>query len=673
MLSSGDDAYYQALFWKTLYDSRKTSPWPDLQQAAKTTTVVVRDLVRCLVDNTDRIGGQELQTLFHLCQNPDDGPSIEERRELVRDLDLPTEDIERITQQIKRPMGSVGSTMQDPAIEVGDPDEDNSEEAERSLHNCFARLIHNVDPVDESALIDAVEDLVAIEFHRVQSGRMSPILHYLAPQVFPVINGRSRKGMALCFDVDVSGQLEDYLDERETYLAVRDEFEFRPHFRDLDWFFNWIYQEDNHWTAAAQHDEKRRYWQAQPGTREHGYPEVLWPRWQEENIISMGSGYGPVSSLDSPDELGEQGRILIDRMSPGDLVVAKAGHSKLLGIGVVEPRGILKPGGYEYRTTEDEWIEFANQGESDTHQDVRHVEWIFTISVDDAIDVSGWDLPKQFDNRTLVAYNCFHELRYKLFDRYGDDVLDDLEIIEQKSNESLSEPDPEPRDVPEHDGPGPEPEPVDTSYYWVNQKRDIELEEEYLRSQDTKWQRDLTVLDPGDVTFHYTDQAIRAVSVVTSDAQKTEMEGGEYYRVDVDTTHLDDPLALDELRNTLDSPEMRQAQERYPLDKNGDVIQAYLCHLTTEAGDYILDQSGIELPNIDQPTATNYFWATANPSIWSVENIDDGGDVFYTAYNDQGNKKRLFDAFTSASPGDRVLFYESTPVKAIVAEASVFG
>ncbi|MFP4854647.1 EVE domain-containing protein, partial [Paraburkholderia sp. BR14264] len=66
-----------------------------------------------------------------------------------------------------------------------------------------------------------------------------------------------------------------------------------------------------------------------------------------------------------------------------------------------------------------------------------------------------------------------------------------------------------------------------------------------------------------------------------------------------------------------------------------------------------------------------YYWLTANPSIWTVDNIKDGGSVFYTAYNERGNKRRIFSAFESAKPGDRILFYESHPNKCIVAEGEV--
>lgn len=66
-----------------------------------------------------------------------------------------------------------------------------------------------------------------------------------------------------------------------------------------------------------------------------------------------------------------------------------------------------------------------------------------------------------------------------------------------------------------------------------------------------------------------------------------------------------------------------------------------------------------------------YFWLTSKPSIWSVENIKDGGEVFYTAFNEKGNKRRIFGAFEIAQKGDRILFYESHPNKMIVAEGKV--
>ena len=67
----------------------------------------------------------------------------------------------------------------------------------------------------------------------------------------------------------------------------------------------------------------------------------------------------------------------------------------------------------------------------------------------------------------------------------------------------------------------------------------------------------------------------------------------------------------------------------------------------------------------------NYFWITSNPKIWSVGQIKDGGEVFYTAYNKKGNKRRIFSAFEEVQSGDKVIFYESTPRKNIVALGEV--
>lgn len=66
-----------------------------------------------------------------------------------------------------------------------------------------------------------------------------------------------------------------------------------------------------------------------------------------------------------------------------------------------------------------------------------------------------------------------------------------------------------------------------------------------------------------------------------------------------------------------------------------------------------------------------YYWITANPSIWSVSTIKNGGEVTYTAVNKKGRKRRLQSAFKEAKPNDRVVFYESAPVKKIIGVGTV--
>ncbi len=62
-----------------------------------------------------------------------------------------------------------------------------------------------------------------------------------------------------------------------------------------------------------------------------------------------------------------------------------------------------------------------------------------------------------------------------------------------------------------------------------------------------------------------------------------------------------------------------------------------------------------------------YWFLNANPKIWSMESMPVGEVQDYTLYNDNGNKRRIFQNFLDAKAGDMVIGYESTPVKQVVA------
>ncbi len=66
-----------------------------------------------------------------------------------------------------------------------------------------------------------------------------------------------------------------------------------------------------------------------------------------------------------------------------------------------------------------------------------------------------------------------------------------------------------------------------------------------------------------------------------------------------------------------------------------------------------------------------YWWLNANPKIWSFSNIVVGEEQAYTLYNENGNKRRIFQNFLDAKVGDLVIAYESNPVKQVVAIARV--
>lgn len=119
------------------------------------------------------------------------------------------------------------------------------------------------------------------------------------------------------------------------------------------------------------------------------------------------------------------------------------------------------------------------------------------------------------------------------------------------------------------------------------------------------------------------------------------------------------------------------------LGKNADkdTDGTYVWKLRNELSDALdrIDLSAISLyakSNTEDNHNSNnkdvhYWWLNANPKIWSFSNIAVGDEQSYTLYNDNGNKRRVFQYFLDAKPGDIIIGYESTPVKQIVALAKV--
>lgn len=65
--------------------------------------------------------------------------------------------------------------------------------------------------------------------------------------------------------------------------------------------------------------------------------------------------------------------------------------------------------------------------------------------------------------------------------------------------------------------------------------------------------------------------------------------------------------------------------------------------------------------------AKNFWWLNTNPKLWSIHSISVGDEHSYTLFNDNGNKRRIYQNFLDAKAGDLVIGYESTPVKQVVA------
>jgi len=90
-----------------------------------------------------------------------------------------------------------------------------------------------------------------------------------------------------------------------------------------------------------------------------------------------------------------------------------------------------------------------------------------------------------------------------------------------------------------------------------------------------------------------------------------------------------------------------------------------------------VDMSGVDLYVDNSPAlwkisqGQGYWWLTANPKIWSFSELKIGEEQSYTLYNENGNKRRIFQNFLNARVGDIVIGYEANPVKKVVAIARI--
>lgn len=104
-----------------------------------------------------------------------------------------------------------------------------------------------------------------------------------------------------------------------------------------------------------------------------------------------------------------------------------------------------------------------------------------------------------------------------------------------------------------------------------------------------------------------------------------------------------------------------------------DAAGAYIWRLRPELAAALdqVDLTGVPLYAASQEpgdtASRGYWWLTANPNIWSFSNIKIGEEQSYTLYNENGNKRRIFQNFLDAKAGDMVIGYEANPVKKIVA------
>lgn len=89
----------------------------------------------------------------------------------------------------------------------------------------------------------------------------------------------------------------------------------------------------------------------------------------------------------------------------------------------------------------------------------------------------------------------------------------------------------------------------------------------------------------------------------------------------------------------------------------------------TQAISELIEENKFE--ETSQSSKVNYWWLNSSPNVWSFSSLDVGKEQFYTLYNENGNKRRIFQNFLDLRNGDIIIGYESTPVKKIVGLAKV--
>lgn len=91
----------------------------------------------------------------------------------------------------------------------------------------------------------------------------------------------------------------------------------------------------------------------------------------------------------------------------------------------------------------------------------------------------------------------------------------------------------------------------------------------------------------------------------------------------------------------------------------------------TSYTDYVekLNNLFVGYDKVEEPIGSpdvNYWWLVASPKIWSVADMKIGEEQYYTLYNEDGHRRRIFQHFLNAKVGDVVVGYESTPRKQVV-------
>lgn len=148
--------------------------WDEQRVPVEKTAGIVQDVAAALVE-AGELGQQEVTALYRLCMNNSTYP-VSSKRSEVDELNIPMELRGEVRERIDEEVGTVGGLLF--PIEI--PGEQTGVVTE-----CFATLVESEDP---EAWDDAVRRLAELDLPNVKCGKLSPILSYLHPEYYPVVN-----------------------------------------------------------------------------------------------------------------------------------------------------------------------------------------------------------------------------------------------------------------------------------------------------------------------------------------------------------------------------------------------------------------------------------------------------------------------------------------------------
>ncbi|RDI72665.1 MrcB family domain-containing protein [Halopelagius longus] len=403
-------------------------------------------------------------------------------------------------------------------------------------------------------------------------------------------------------------------------------------------------------------EDSANVWKISP----EGGDDPYWTTWQKEGIASIGftkeAVFRPDEEIDSPPETHNsperQAYNVQKEIEEGDIVVAGAPKTKIdVAFGV----GRVTQAHFE---TMAELDDPSAVGPSDfDHEVLISVDW-YPFS-DHGIAVNCLKEGKKlFHNWTVEEFNA-------QLDHFVGAVARRMVVQELAENEDTVINETVDRlDLTRVDNGHRD---SSTRYFWVNSASESWHREDgeafyKTTTSEGRQRRNQSAYKqarPGDKVLIYRNAPTQAI------VGRGHIEAGlhEEYSETRDESVEGITIGWDD---SLEGVDWDQIQS-IPQLEGSELIETNNNYVITELSKPQYE-SILELAEAGGP---NYFWMTASPEIWDLESIDKGEEVFYTAYNESGRKRRLYEEFERARPGDRVLFYESSPVQQIVGEGTV--